>query len=167
MKFLQYTERKKIIDVLIGVMAVAMITSVVFYLSEGSKYVSLVSTKVQLGVTSQEPQKTDFGTSTPTDFPTDIPIEKGVKVEQSYGLNYVGQKQLTIVFLSAKTVKENYSLYSNFLTKQGWSVSNKYESANVSSLYGTKESNDINITIVAETSSPAIRSQVSISVLKK
>lgn len=115
----------------------------------------------------QEPQKTDFGTSVPTDFPTDIPIEKDAKIEQSYSLNYAGQKQLSIVFLSAKTVKENYSLYADFLEKQNWIISNKYESEKLSSLYGTKESNDINVTISENTSEDAVKSQVSISVLKK
>jgi len=121
----------------------------------------------QVAELSQEPQKIDFGTNMPTDFPTDIPVEKGVKVEQSYSLNYAGQKQLTIVFLSTKTVKENYTLYADFLKKQNWNISNKYESANVSSLYGTKESNDINVTISENISAAGVKSQVSISVLKK
>jgi len=116
---------------------------------------------------TREPEKTDFDTSVPTDFPTDIPLENGAKVEQSYGLNYVGQKQLTMVFLSTKTVKENYSLYADFLKKQNRNVLNTYDSLAVSSLYSTKETNDINITISENTSSASIKSQVSISVLKK
>lgn len=116
--------------------------------------------------TTPEQQKTDFGANMPTDFPADIPVEKGIKFEQSYSLNYVGQKQLTIVFLSTKTVKENYSLYADFLKKQNWLILNKYESAKLSSLYGTKASNDINVTISEDTTTSA-KSQVSISVLKK
>lgn len=117
-------------------------------------------------IVQTEPQKTDFGTSTPTDFPIDIPTEKGAKIEQSYSLNYSGQKQLTIVFPSTKTVKENYTLYADFLKKQKWIVSNKYESEKLSSLYGTKESNDINVTL-SENTTVGLKSQVSISVLKK
>lgn len=115
----------------------------------------------------QEPQKTDFGINMPTDFPADIPVENGVKVEQSYSLNYAGQKQLTIVFLSTKTVKENYALYAGFLKEQNWTISNKYESVKLSSLYGTKESNDINVTISEGATAQAVKSQVSISILKK
>lgn len=114
-----------------------------------------------------EPEKTDFGASVPTDFPTDIPLEEGAEVQQSYGLNYVGQKQLTIVFLSSKTIKENYSLYADFLKKQNWNILNTYESAELSSLYGVKENNTINVTISDNTSNASIKSQVSISVLKK
>lgn len=121
----------------------------------------------QIEQTPQEPQKTDFGTSMPTDFPTDIPVEKGTKVEQSYSLNYAGQKQLTIVFLSAKTVKENYTLYADFLKEKNWNMVNNYESPKLSSLYGTKESNDINVTISENDSTLLVKSQVSISILKK
>ena len=121
----------------------------------------------QTKATLAELKKTDFGTNVPVDFPTNIPLEKGAKVEQSYGLSYEGQKQLSIVFLSTKTVKENYTLYADFLKNQGWNVSNKYESIKLSSLYGTKESNDINVTISENTSATSAKSQVSISVLEK
>lgn len=117
--------------------------------------------------TPQEPQKTDFRTKLPADFPADIPIEKGVKVEQSYSLNYAGQKQLTFVFQSTKTVKENYILYADFLKKQNWNVLSKYESPKISSLYDTKENSDINITISESAVTSSVKSQVSISILKK
>lgn len=105
------------------------------------------------------PVKTDFGNKKPTDFPTNIPIEQNATTTQSYNLDYGTQKQLSIVFSTKKTIKQNYTLYADFLKKDGWNVINKYENANVSSLYATKENNDINITIS--------KGQVSISVLKK
>ena len=116
-----------------------------------------------------EPEKTDFGTEMPTDFPSNIPVEKGAEVQQSYGLNYDGQKQLSIVFLSAKTVEENFALYKDFLEKENWNIYNKYESPEISSLYGygAKESNEINIAISENTSVASTKSQVSISVLIK
>lgn len=125
------------------------------------------STAGQTTTTTPEPKKEDYGTNMPTDFPTDIPVEKGAKVEQSYSLNYTGQKQLTIVFQSTKTVKENYVFYTDFLKKQNWNVINKYESPKLSSLYGAKESNDINVAISENASDTSVESQVSISVLKK
>lgn len=161
-------ERKNTIDILIGVMALAAIILMVsaFYAYKDSNPASPASSEGSATV-SQEPAKTDFGTDVPADFPTNIPLEKGVTVEQSYSLNYVGQKQLTIVFLSAKTVKENYALYESFLAKEGWTVSNKYESSKLSSLYGTKESNEMNVTISEKSSSAPVKSQVSISILKR
>ncbi len=115
--------------------------------------------------TNPEPVKTDFESEKPTDFPTNIPVEQGVKVNQSYSLDYAGQKQLTIVFPSVKTVKQNYDLYAEFLKKDSWVISNKHESVSVSSLYGIKVNNQINITIGTGTSTST--TQVSISVLKK
>lgn len=156
---------KKIILITGSIIIVAGVVLFAVYKQKGSK-VPPPKTE-QTAVVSPEPQKTDFGTKMPTDFPTDIPVEKGAPVAQSYSLNYVGQKQLTIVFPSSKTVTENYILYTDFLKKQNWNISNKYESEKVSSLYGMKESNDINITISENTSSPSAVSQVSISVLKK
>ena len=137
--------------------------SVTPIISEKSPQIA-TSTK---SLVSAQPTKTDYGTATPADFPIDIPLEKGAKVEQSYSLNYTGQKQLTIVFSSTKAVKENYFFYTDFLEKQDWNISNKYESTKLSSLYATKESNDINVTISANASATSTKSQVSISVLKK
>ena len=121
----------------------------------------------QAELVPQELQRTEFGTSMPTDFPADIPVEKDAKVDQSYRLSYTGQMQLAFAFESAKTAIENYDLYADFLKKQNWNVSNKYESATVSSLYGTKEANDINVTMSENAGAVGVKSQVSISVLKK
>lgn len=159
-------ERKNIIAILIGVMALAMIVVAGIYVYY-PEVAPIESPEVETITVSEEPVKTDFGTSVPTDFPTNIPIEEGVKAEQSYSLNYAGQKQLTIVFASAKTVKENYALYTDFLAKEGWTVSNKYESPKLSSLYGIKGSDDINVTISEKSTDASAKSQVSISVLKK
>ena len=127
--------------------------------------------KVEILRQTPEPKKTDFGTTIPSGFPTNIPLEKGLKTEQSYLLDYTGQKQLTIVFLSTKTVAENYALYTNFLKKENWKVGNKYEGEKLSFLYGTYgegEVHDINVTISEHTqASSSAESKVSISVLKK
>ena len=115
-----------------------------------------------------QPEKTDFGTSLPADFPANMPLEKGITVEQSYRLNYEGQNQFSLVFLSDKSVAENYATYGTFLEKEKWNISNKYQSKNLASLYGSKESHDINVTISEHMqASSSAESKVSISVLKK
>lgn len=161
-------EHKRFVQLVATVFIILCIAFFYIYKNDLVGISSYFKNKIVTDTTTQEPVKTDFGTSAPADFPTDIPIEKGAKVEQSYGLNYAGQKQLTIVFLSNKTVKENYILYSNFLEKQNWIISNKYESAKISSLYGVKENNDINVTISESVATDATsKSNVSISILKK
>lgn len=147
--------------------------SVYFYFNQKKlSLVKSVSIAVATTTTSEFiPKKIEFGTDKPVDFPTNIPVEKGIKFQQSYSLDYPGQKQLTIVFWSVKTAKENYSLYSDFLKKQNWSILNIYQDAYTNpkrtSLYGTKENNDINVTINSNSSSIPMKSQVSISILKK
>lgn len=160
-------EHKIIINVLVVAVVVALIVmSVVFYIHKNPENV-LTALLERQTITQSEPKKTDFGANVPADFPAGIPLEEESKIEQNYGLNYVDQKQFTIVFLSAKTVKENYALYADFLEKQNWIISNKYENAGLSSLYGTKGNNDINVTMNENTSTTSVKSQVSISVLNK
>lgn len=105
------------------------------------------------------PKKTEFGNNLPENFPTNIPVEKNAKVNQSYSLDYAGFKQLSIVFPTKKTINQNYALYAGFLKDDGWSVTQKYESAKVSSLYAKKKFSEINITVTPQ--------QVSVSVLQK
>ncbi len=154
-------ENKK--EIVVGlVVLLLVILAVYFYLYPLSKTDPLAVTPVSI----PEPVKTDFGTKAPPDFPTNIPLEKEATINQSYALGYTGQKQLTIVFSSAKTIKQNYDLYAAFLKKDAWRVTNNYESATVSSLYGIKGNNEINITISNGTATTT-KSQVNISVLKK
>ena len=155
---------KKIITIGVSLVVIIAIAVFAIYKQKGDEVV--VPVAEQKVATSTAPQKTEFGINKPADFPTDIPVEKGIKFEQSYSLDYKGQKQLTIVFLSAKTVKENYALYTDFLKEKNWNISKKYEGPKVSSLYGTKENSDINVTISGNTTAGS-KSQVSISVLKK
>ena len=112
------------------------------------------------------PTRTDFDPITPDDFMTGIPLEGKVAFEQAYSLEYPEQKQYSVVFSSMMTIKENYVMYEDFLKNQGWNILNVYESDIVSSLYATKESEEVNITI-SEANVEAGKSQVSISVLKK
>lgn len=154
---------KNIALVAVGVVVLVVITIIAYNQSMNNR----APLPVGQGTEEQiEPQKTDFGTQIPSDFPTDIPFEEGAKVEQSYGIDYSGQKQLTVVFASAKTVGENYAFYSDLLKEQNWDISNKYETEEISSLYGAKKDNDINVTI-SEGVTSGSKSQVSINILKK
>ena len=157
--------------VVIAIGAITFVFSHSFF--KGSVNTAVKSQEATVAVTpsaevvtpeASEKNKTDFGTKVPEDFPTDIPLEEGAGINQSYGLDYTGQKQLTMVFASKKTMKNNYALYADFLKKQQWTVSNQYESETLSALYGTKEGLAMNVTISVSTPTS---SQVSISVLKQ
>ena len=113
------------------------------------------------------PVRTDYGKKVPSDFLSSIRVPERVVLTQSYILEYPDQKQLTITFPSTKSMKHNYNLYKDFLKEDQWVTTNAYESEHVSSLYGTKGNNDMNITITASETEPTTSSNVSISVLKK
>jgi hypothetical protein len=153
----------KVVVSLFALTIVMVIVSFV-YLDVFERVVPVQNTVVEppKTVAVTEP-RTDFGTTVPDDFPTTIPLEAGVVMNQSYSLDYPGQKQLTAVFLSKKTMKENYTLYADFLKKDQWTITNPYEGKTLSSLYALKGKNEMNITISAGEAG----SEVSISVLKK
>ena len=130
----------------------------------GANWVSLSGTVGACTPTS--PCKTEYGNDLPTDFPTNIPIE-GATLSQSFLVDNGTTKQLTIVFQSMQTVQQNYGSYVNFLTSDGWSVINNYNSDSLSSLYGIKPTQEINITISSSNAVLPALSQVSISVLLK
>lgn len=148
------------------VIAIGTVMFVYLRSTNQGKKVEPVAIETPVTPVAEEPlkNKTDFGTNIPEDFPTNIPLEPGVAMTQSYRLDYPGEKQLTAVFVSKDTVRKNYDKYADFLTTEKWAVSNMYQSKTLSSLYALKDQNEINITITA---SEPLGSQVSVSVLKK
>ena len=155
------------IKVAVFLFAIVVALGVIGFVYFRSSYQAPVSTTEPASVTTRaavdEPTKADFGTKAPEDFPTNIPLEAGVTMNQSYSLDYPGQKQLTAVFVSRETVKKNYDLYREFFKKEGWMISSQYESETLSSLYALKKNNEMNVTV----SSSEAGTQVSVSVLKK
>ncbi len=125
----------------------------------------LPNTVVQLPKNNETQEgRTDFGAVAPADFPTAIPLETGIMMSQSYSMDYPDQKQLTAVFTSKDEMKKNYDKYADVLKQDQWTISNTYEGERVSSLYATKEKNEINVTVSA---GAVGGSEVSVSVLKK
>ncbi len=157
-------QRTKVAVFLFAVILTIGVVAFTYFRSSYQAPVSMVEPVVVVEGIVDEPPRTDFGTKTPDDFPTNIPLESGIMMNQSYSLDYPGQKQLTAVFASKETVKKNYDLYRDFFQKEGWIVSNKYESGKLASLYALKDQNEMNVTVGA---SEANGSEVSISVLKK
>ncbi len=150
---------------LTATLVIAVLAALFFFQKDSATIAPIPEPKTStaLVASSPEPQRTDFGKEIPSDFPSDIPIEKGIVPDQSYRLDYGDRKQTTLVFSSEKTVKENYDGYLGMLEKDGWSISNKYEGETVSSIYGTKGTIEINVTLNTDVSG----SQVSVSALEQ
>jgi hypothetical protein len=143
-----------------------------------TKVVTATSSVARVSVQVPGPAKTSFGQKLPNGFPTSIPVPQGIDLSQSYSLDYSNasssKSQLTVVFGSKKTVKENYNSYSAFLKKDGWNIVSVNASTTISSLYATKSNfatkskQDINITISQESNfSTTTVSLVSVTVFNK
>ncbi len=113
------------------------------------------------------PTRIDNGPVAPIDFVDDIPLEEGVLFEQSYSLEYPEEKQHSVVFVSSKTAKENYALYTDFMKERNWMILNTHEGEGLFSLYAVKDENTVNVTIHEETIDGNTKTEVSISILKK
>ncbi len=80
---------------------VILLVGVVAYFYFNLKPAIIEQTPVVLTATStqnQEPKKTDFAEKLPGDFPTNIPIEQGAKINQSYSLDYAVQNSSPLYF---------------------------------------------------------------------
>lgn len=149
------------------VVAILLIITVTLYYYLQNSY---TYTKVlPYVVTDDSYHKKNFEGNLPPIFLSEIPLEKGILLEQSYGLEYASETQSSIEFYSIKTVKENLVLYTIFLDKEKWRTVSFFQSEKLSSLYAKKENKDIGITISKATSSvnAAVRSKVSINFLQK
>lgn len=185
-------QRLKVLLIILTAIVVALVLYAV--IKVGREYLD-APMDIKTGVTPKdadtppksfpEPTKTEFGTAFPTGFPSDIPVEKDVKFTQSYTLDYPQAQQLSIVFGSKKTMKENYALYSDYVKKEGWTILNTHEKHEFSFLYALKENMDMSVVITdrsvlpdkeipskidsnqSETVFPELNFQVSITVLKR
>ena len=153
------------VAVFVFALTATMVIGSFTYLRSLDTVTSVPNTLVQLPKNDETQEgRTDFGTVAPADFPTTIPLEAGVLMNQSYSRDYPDQKQLTAVFTSKDEMKKNYDKYTDFLKQDRWVMMNTYEGENLSSLYAVKEKNEINVTVSAGTAGGA---EVSISVLKR
>lgn len=84
----------------------------------------------------------------PEGFPSEVPIEAGAKITQNFEADLSsGSHQSTRAFESKKTVAQNYALYTDFLTKNGWAITAKSESADLSSIFAEKNDSQLAVNI--------------------
>lgn len=84
----------------------------------------------------------------PSGFPSEVPIEAGAKITQNYEADTTdGRHQATRTFESSRTVAQNYQTYLNFLTQNGWEVTNKLQTDNLASVFGKKDDAELSATI--------------------
>lgn len=77
-----------------------------------------------------------------------------------------GRHQATRVFESAKTVAQNYQLYLDFLTEDGWEAQNKSQAETVASLYAVKTGSELTVSITKNAVTGAVTVDLSALVKK-
>ena len=88
----------------------------------------------------------------PEGFPADLPLNGKTAISQSSSVAYPNSKakQSTVVFTSAKTMKENYGYYTQWASDNGYTIINKADESNFKFVYLRKGNEDINVTITKD-----------------
>ena len=77
----------------------------------------------------------------PDKFPADFPLEKNVPVNANYNAQTEGAFQSTRQFVSQKTLAQNYTLYTDYLKKDGWTIEAALDQETVKAIFASKGSN--------------------------
>lgn len=86
-------------------------------------------------------------------FPSELLLEKGVSVKESYAVNYAkdGISQLVANYVSAQSMIKNISMFKDYLLTNQWSISHEGDLAYpVTYFAATKGTESVNITLVAD-----------------
>jgi hypothetical protein len=81
----------------------------------------------------------------PDNFPREIPVEsKGDEVDQNYSAaGSEGQSQATRRYYTTKTMEERYKFYTDFFTKNGWTIASQDEQPTFKLIDAKKDSTEI------------------------
>lgn len=145
------------------IMRNALIFSITIMLGVGGYfyYTNVFHKEVQ-NLIEIEPQKTEYGTVAPQDFPQDFLSEVNTPLEQSYVLEYPGQRQSTIVFVSEKSITDIQKIYTDYFVNNQWVIMNNSVDIDSVAFYAKKGTDEINLVV----SRRDAVTQVSMSVVK-
>lgn len=116
-------------------------------------YTKKVNIKEQNQSTSSVPishfTRTDVALDkAPDKFPKDIPGESGAKVTQNYNVSTPdGRYQATRVFESNKSLIENFSIYKNYLTSNGYNIQSTVDQTSYKMIFGIKGDKSLQVTM--------------------
>ena len=85
--------------------------------------------------------------SAPAGFPQDIPLETG-NLTESATTQYPREnaRQLSLSYLSLKTIAQKYAEYKNYMEQTGYQVTEGSTSPSLKTIWGVKE--NVNLTVV-------------------
>ena len=97
----------------------------------------------------------------PERFPADIPLETGAKIEQNFNATQGDRLQATRQFVSQKSVKENYDLYTQWLEQHGWKIAATLDQPNLKAISATKGEDSIHVSINKNSLSAEVTADIS------
>lgn len=107
------------------------------------------------------------GISLPVKFPSNMPIEKGATITQKYNAVAAdGRYQATVVFITEKTLAENFALYSKYMSKNGWAVTNSIDNEDYKMLLGVKGNSNLQITMDKNSSTGVLTVSINLTTVK-
>ena len=83
----------------------------------------------------------------PAQFPTDFPLEKGAQVLKNDNSENAQAFEATRQFVSAKTLSENFKIYSDYLKQNKWEITGTSDTPNIKSLSAQKGSSSVTVSI--------------------
>ncbi|MDR3643033.1 MAG: hypothetical protein P4L74_05410 [Candidatus Doudnabacteria bacterium] len=128
------------------------------------KPMSVVTNQSPAG--SQQQPKTEItllstSTAPSAALPLDIPWEAGATVIQNVTSKdpSTGKTQYTRVYISSKTLDQNFSIYQTYMSQGGWTITSTLDRPTVKNLNATKPGVRLNVTIA-----PNQKGQVQVNV---
>ncbi len=137
-------DHAQLFKLLVLIVALLALLFVAYKLSEKSKH-DEVAREPQLP--QVEKTNVDFS-ELPEKFPTDIPMEAGVRITQNYNsLTPEGQFQATRVFETSKSLDATIKVYTDFLNNNDWKITATLDQPNLKMVMGSKDGASIQVTV--------------------
>lgn len=89
--------------------------------------------------------------SVPSQLPANIPWEPGAQILQNFEAKdpATGKTQSTRVYVSAKTLDANFTIYQKFFSDNGWTVSSTIDQPTIKNFSATKNGSSMSVTIAS------------------
>lgn len=102
----------------------------------------------------------------PDKFPVNVPVEDGAEISQNYNASTKdGSVQATREFVTNKTLAENLTIYKKYLQDNGWIVSATVDTETYKMVAGSKEKQELQISIGENTASKVKTVSISLTQL--
>lgn len=144
---MEHSQNTKTITSIIIIIVILIIGYILIAKYQGLKPNELSNSNDKSTVLIENTALVDGKLLAPQGFPAGFPIEEG-NVLESATAKYPdqGAKQLSVSYLSSKTVAEKYAEYKAYMTKEGYEITEGDSDSAVRTLFGTKV--DVNLSVV-------------------